>query len=616
MSPRLATLCALLLATCAEPQRAPGGLRLTLSQVPAAARYLRLTLSPTDGAPGARTQRELPDTGRRDGVVTVDLQLSGAAGRVRVLAQVHGGSVAPAEGACPLAQGEAESEGDQALLALGPPACAAGEQAALALERVTPPRGPADAETEVVLRGGGFAPDLQVQVDGAAVPVTVRSPGEATIRIPKAADPTKVLGRPVAIELRRPGVAPLRRDDLFVYYERLLRLQPFGHVYSFEGTTGSGAGLGVADLNADGKPDVVMPVNSNRHAVLFGGAGGLGAPTLLTPPAPLVSHYHYVFLADIDGDGQRDLIYALDTYALDRTSGTRVMVRPGRKEAATRFGDDVYVATSVAPSGFINLSLVELRSKGVFDLVLLNEERGDGMAIGTTYLYVSHSDGRGRYTLQRRCSLLGLRDPLHMVTADFDGDGALDLLASYNSAGTSLTLITSGPTLDDGCGPQSELPLAGRFPLLAAGDVDGDGLADVAVTPTLGTEILRSRGNGTFQRGWQTFGGLSQNGTMLLSDLNGDRRADLVYARNNAAGSGQLEVRLARDDGFPLEPDVKAELTVQRPSSPGVNPGFQAAPLVATDMDGDGRPDLVISAGGPAGGASIFVLRNLPVSAP
>lgn len=122
--------------------------------------------------------------------------------------------------------------------------------------------------------------------------------------------------------------------------------------------------------------------------------------------------------------------------------------------------------------------------------------------------------------------------------ADFDGDGLLDLAYLRGTASTTPAgvALLSG----NGAGRFDELayvPVDGQALALAAADVDGDGRPDLVLARTdasgTGPSILsfRSRGGFAFEQPRQTLlGPYDAVSSLAAADLDGDGRADLVLS--------------------------------------------------------------------------------------
>jgi ribosomal protein L35AE/L33A len=129
-------------------------------------------------------------------------------------------------------------------------------------------------------------------------------------------------------------------------------------------------------------------------------------------------------------------------------------------------------------------------------------------------------------------------NPQTVVTADFNGDGTLDLAVTNYSVNTmSVLLGNAGGTF------QSPLPSAtGIQPLrLAVGDYNADGKLDVVTANTGDLSVLLGNGNGTFQApqsvvlpgqfppGYTGTSAVPQNPmSVAVGDINGDGTLDLA----------------------------------------------------------------------------------------
>ena len=171
---------------------------------------------------------------------------------------------------------------------------------------------------------------------------------------------------------------------------------------------------------------------------------------------------------------------------------------------------------------------------------------------------------------------------IQVVTADFNGDGKLDLAtAEYYDSTVRIFLGKGDGTFS--IGPTYPACHAGG---LATGDFNGDGIGDLAVADDGCGQvtILLGNGDGTFREGgnFETGGsGIFAPYSVAVGDFNGDGKLDLAAA-NELMNS--VSVLLGNGDG-----------TFQSHVDYATVPDCRQ---VATgDFNGDGRLDLVVSSG-------------------
>ena len=167
-----------------------------------------------------------------------------------------------------------------------------------------------------------------------------------------------------------------------------------------------------------------------------------------------------------------------------------------------------------------------------------------------------------------------------VAAADLNGDGRLDLIVvnSINGPGSVSILLAGGAA--GTFGAATNFPV-GDFPLaVAVADFNGDGMMDLAVTNfnTKNLSILLGDGAGGFAAGTPLTTGAGTNVySVAAGDFNGDGKVDLAIT---AQASGFTAIRLGNGDGtFTAAPDV-------------AGPGFLTE-IATGDFNGDGRLDFV-----------------------
>ena len=208
----------------------------------------------------------------------------------------------------------------------------------------------------------------------------------------------------------------------------------------------------------------------------------------------------------------------------------------------------------------------DFNGDGKLDLATCNS----GNSVGNNKISVLIGNGDGTFQTPPALYTTGL-NPIYMVTADFNGDGKPDL-ATTNAHSTISVLLNSGT----GTFPARTDPSAGTDPgVLAAADVNLDGFPDLVVASSGGNNVtvLLNNTNGTFQQpalNTTAVAGSSPIG-VTTGDFNVDGKPDVAVANFGNNTLGVLLNTTVDACGFSLNP------TSQNIDSPGGNANVTVA---------------------------------------
>ena len=262
----------------------------------------------------------------------------------------------------------------------------------------------------------------------------------------------------------------------------------------------------VAELNGDGAPDVVVyNFDVNTYAVLLNdGAGALGPPSLVTPTLGEAARF---VVDDVDGDGVADLVF-------NSQVSPSIEVRLNNGDGT--FGAALLSTSSVATS-FIAAD--DMNGDGTLD-ILTCDAFDD-----TVSVLLGNGDGTFQTPIATPVAFPGASGPTGIDSADFNGDGRVDVAISLNSGEAAVLLGLGDGTLADA----TPYDLGGGIGQeVVAIDLDGDGDDDLMVRTPTNLTVRLNNGVGAF--GPLAFIGFPDSRAFAFVDIDADTDPDLLLA--------------------------------------------------------------------------------------
>ena len=286
-------------------------------------------------------------------------------------------------------------------------------------------------------------------------------------------------------------------------------------------------GIVAGDFNGDGHVDLAVASGVEVSVLLGNGDGTFQTQVTYavgSSPGGLVA-------GDFNGDRKLDL-------AVVNRGSNDVSVLLGNGDGT--FQPQVTYAMGPGPESIV---AGDFNGDGRLDLATMHDN-------GTVSVLLDNGDGTFQ-PLSRPTNAVGL-SPAAIVAGDFNADGKLDL-AVVNSVSNDVSVL-----LGNGDGtfqPQVTYAVGLGPSAIVAGDLNGDGRTDLAVTgydPLTNAgevSILLGNGDGTFQPQVSYTVGAGA-GAIVAGDFNGDGRTDLAVTGNDPLTyAGVVSVLLGNGDG-------------------------------------------------------------------
>jgi len=361
-------------------------------------------------------------------------------------------------------------------------------------------------------------------------------------------------------------------------------------------TLGGGRSI-VADLNNDGYPDIVFcnyihNTPGIRTAYIYwGGPDGYSA----SHRTELPTNWAYgVAAADLNGDGYPDLVFAnegaeagIENLAPDK--GLSSYIYWG---SAT--GYDIARRGLLPTHGARGVVITDINHDGFPDIAFINNSPwGKNLQI---FL------GSAKGYAETATETIPLENAVAVRAGDVNGDGFADILLATSTmfstapgaigkrtgkAEDNVYVFLGGP---NGVSADRKLTLPALEPNdMTVGDFNHDGFADIAIannsdglSSTVPSYIYWGSANGFDAKHRTDLPTLSATG-VVAADINGDGFPDLIFSNYNDGKTYDVPSYIYWGSATGYAPYLRSKVQ-----------GFGAVSVVSSDLNHDGKPDLVL----------------------
>jgi gliding motility-associated-like protein len=365
-------------------------------------------------------------------------------------------------------------------------------------------------------------------------------------------------------------------------------------------------GVAIGDLDGDGKPDLAV-VNEGGTISVYRNISTSGAIAsgsfaakvdFATGTLPIS-----VAIGDLDGDGKPDLAV---TNRSDNTVSVLRNTAVSGSITSGSFAAKVDFATGNNP---FSVTIGDLDGDGKPDLAVVNHNDNTVSVLRNTSASGSITSG----SFAAKVDFATGTSPVSIAVGDLDRDGKPDL-AVANFGGNTVSVLrntsASGSITAASFAAKVDFATGGLPRDLAIGDLDGDGKPDLVVANNNDNTVSVLRN--TSASGSITSGSFaakvdfatgSNPTSVAIGDLDGDGRPDLAVVNSNDITVSVL--RNSSASGSITAASFAAKIDFAT--------GGNSANVAIGDLDGDGRPDLVVT---NVNSNTISILRDDPVFPP
>ncbi len=335
----------------------------------------------------------------------------------------------------------------------------------------------------------------------------------------------------------------------------------------------SPANIKFADFDGDGRLDMVVAFDNNVNIAIYRNTSSPGSITFssvrlvqmitsATPPPSI----QQVTVGDFDNDGRPDIAVAakgIDSISVIRN---QIAVIPATLFVAGSFSahKSFYVGSGTAPG---SLFASDINGDGKTDIVTCNA--------GSISVFADTSTVAGSigFSTPSSFATVSATASVDVIATDLNGDGKPDVAVTMNDASYLGTLSVFRNTSSSGAvsfGTRVDYATSTSIPDILAGltsaDFDGDGKTDIVATQKYANTIylfrnVSSSGTIALSAAGTYTTGLSPT-AVTVGDMDNDKRPDIIVGNSPTSGTVAGDISIFRNIPIPYVDEITGPTTI------------------------------------------------------